>query len=832
MPSINIVHDGPVDIATGRSRKETSWKNKEIQWKDLVIKLSETHRTAETVNEYLSAKKLRQDEIKDIGGFVGGYLSGGRRKSGNVIHRQLVTLDIDFAEAGIWDDFCLLYGNAAAVYSTHKHTPDHPRLRLILPLDRTVLPDEYVAISRRIAGTLGIENFDHTTFEPSRLMYWPSTPKDGTYFFDYQDGDWLCADDILASYHDWKDSSEWPVSEKYNTIIQNAIKKQGDPLEKPGVVGAFCRSYSIEEAIETFLHDRYVACDTPGRYTYVEGSTSAGLVIYEDRYTYSHHGTDPVSGKLCNAFDLVRLHKFGLKDEDVREGTPGNKLPSYTAMVEFATKDSPVRRLLGEERLQDANIDFADSDDVTEDDNGEWLATLDVDKKGNYYGTIDNIVIILENDPNLKGRIAYDEFEHRPVVLKNLPWRNITHKTRYLIDRDDDNLEHYLEKVYSIPTSKLETAMGVVYEKHKFHPIRDYLGTLKWDGIPRLDTLFIEYMGAEDNLYVRSVTRKCLVAACARVHQPGIKFDYVVTFVGPQGLGKSSLIGKLGKEWFSESFSTVQGKEAFEQLQGVWLIEMAELAGLKKADVENVKHFISKREDRYRAAYGRRVENYPRQVVFFGSTNKPDFLRDATGNRRFWPIAANEKAITKTALNDLTDYDTDQIWAEAMHYYRNGETLYLSKEVEALAREVQAGHSEQDERIGMIEKYLDTLLPEGWPEMDLNERTSYLRGDHVLNEFSKEDPGVLERQFVCVAEIWCELFGGLQRDMTTHNTKALHDIMQNLPGWQAGKGVRRFKIYGTQRAYERVKSVNTKKISVYNADKNVNTVNTNVNTKT
>ena len=292
MPSIQLQHDGRIDIATGRNRKEANWKNREALWSELVNKLSVTHRTAETYNEYISSKKPRQDEIKDIGGFVGGLLVGGRRKQGSVGHRQLITLDVDFATQGMWDVFTLLYPNAAAMYSTHKHKPENPRLRLILPLDRPVMADEYVAISRRIAGSLGIDNFDHTTFEPARLMYWPSTAKDAEYLFEYQDGPWLSADEVLATYHDWRDSSEWPVSERYNTIINAAIKKQGDPLEKPGIIGAWCRTYSIEEVIEKYLADVYLPCDVPGRYTYKEGSTSAGLVIYEDRYTYSHHGTD------------------------------------------------------------------------------------------------------------------------------------------------------------------------------------------------------------------------------------------------------------------------------------------------------------------------------------------------------------------------------------------------------------------------------------------------------------------------------------------------------------------------------------------------------------
>lgn len=806
MPLIHITHDGPLDIATGRSRRETNWKNKETQWSELVAKLSTTHRTAENYQEYLSSKKVRQDEIKDIGGFVGGYLNGGRRKSGNVLHRQLVTLDIDFASADIWDDFLLTYGNAAALYSTHKHGPESPRYRLVIPLDRTVLSDEYIAIARRIAGVLGIEYFDPTTYQPQRLMYWPSTAKDGDFVFEYQDGPWMSADGLLASYHDWRDSSEWPMSERENNTVSHAIKKQGDPLEKPGVIGAFCRTYTIEETIELFLSDVYTECDIPGRYTYKEGSTSGGLVVYESKYAYSHHGTDPVSGKLCNAFDLVRLHKYGLKDEDVREGTPGNKLPSYTAMIEFGAKDPKVRKLLGAERLQDARSDFAgilDEEISDEPVNDDWLAEMDVDKKGNYYSTIDNIVLILKNDPRLKGCFALNTFEQREILKRSVPWRKVTDETRYMTDKDDAGIRHYIEKTYGISNiSKTKDALDIILSANSFHPLKDYLNSLSWDGESRVDTLFIDYLGADDNEYVRAVTRKALVAAIARIYKPGTKFDNMLTLVGSQGIGKSTILNKLGGVWFSDSFNfhLLGKKDAFEQLQGAWIIEVGELTGLKKADIEGAKNFLSKREDRYRVAFGKRNEYFPRQTVFFGSTNNQNFLRDATGNRRFWPVQTMVQSPTKNVFIDFTEEERGQVWAEAIELYKQKEPLYLSARINAIAESVQTDYAEKDDRVGMIQKYLDTKLPDEWDQMDIFSRRAYLAGDELQPE------GKNTRGQVCAAEIWCEVLGGTTKDMHNQNTKFIHDIMQNLPGWGRGKATRKFGSYGYQRAYFRIEN--------------------------
>jgi hypothetical protein len=472
MPTNQLTHDGELSIATGRSRKETHWRNKEVQWSDFLVRISNTTRTAETLATYMGEKKTRQAEIKDIGGFVGGYVNNGRRKSGNIVSRSMITLDLDFVKGDIWEDFKMLYGNAAALYSTHKHSPDSPRLRLILPLDRPVMPDEYVAIARRIAGDLDINAFDDTTFEPERLMYWPSTAKDAEYVFEYQDGPWIKADEVLASYRNWQDASEWPVSERAGEAVRREIKKQGDPLAKPGVVGAFCRTYSIDEVIEKYLNDVYEACDVENRYTFKQGSTAAGLVVYDDKYAYSHHGTDPASGKLCNAFDLVRLHLFGLQDEDAKEDTPSNKLPSYLAMLDRATGDTDVRRLLSRERQEAAQSDFeglSEPEDNEEADDS-WKEKLDIDRKGNVLATANNHLLILDNDPWLKG-LAHNEFANTKEVLKPLPWRDRS-DLRAWDDSDNANLFIYLEKLYDISNeSNLKRAMRVVFDKRKYHPV-------------------------------------------------------------------------------------------------------------------------------------------------------------------------------------------------------------------------------------------------------------------------------------------------------------------------------------------------------------------------
>jgi putative DNA primase/helicase len=696
----------------------------------------------------------------------------------------------------------LSYDFAAAIYSTHKHSKKTPRYRLIIPLSRHVSPDEYQAISRKLAEKINIELFDPTTFQPERLMYFPSISTGADFVFDYQDGAFLNPDEILNLYHDWRDSSAWAMSSKVDKIVVKSMQKAGDPLEKPGIIGAFCRTYSISEAIETFLSDVYESTVQANRYTFRAGSCAGGLVLYDDKFAFSHHSTDPAGEKLSNAFDLVRLHLFGSLDKDADENTPINKRASFEAMQRFASNDSEVKMLIGAERLAGAAGDFepVDTDEPQDEQNSEWTAELATNRNGGYLSTIDNLVLILLNDPTLKGAIGYDEFENRPVALKNFPWRKISHKTRYLIDRDDANIEHYIERVYGINCgAKLEKAMAVIYEKKKFHPVRDYLDALTWDGVERVDRLIIDHMGAQDCDYVKAITRKTLCAAVARIYQPGVKFDNMLVFVGRQGLGKSSLIGKLGGEWFSDSFATIQGREAFEQLQGVWLVEVAELAGLRKAEAEHIKHYISKREDRYRVAYGRRVENFPRQCVFFGSTNRTDFLRDPTGNRRFWPVQLSDGA--KKSVFNITKDEINQIWAEAVELYQQGETLFLPKELEAEAQKIQEQHSENDDREGIIRRYLETLLPENWEEMDIYRRRSFLNGDDEISPI-----GTIRRDKVCAAEIWAEAIGGMPKDMTSQNTKFIHDTIRKLDNWREADKKQRFGFYGILKGYERLKT--------------------------
>lgn len=790
--------DTNIIIATGRNRSARCWKSQKMTWSALANKLSTPTVTNETAVEYVKMPKDEKGRRKDVGGFVGGYIpNNGRRVRGEVKERYLITLDADSPGEDFISNLDLELGDIEYVlYSTHSHTPDNPRYRVIIPTDRVMTPDEYQAVSRRIADDIGIESFDSSTHQAERLMYWPSCPKDVEYVYQHNEGNLISVDTYLSTYRDWRDTSLWPTSSKESQIRIDTAKKQGNPLEKKGLLGAFCRSYSITEAIHKFLPNVYAPTQHEDRYTYNEGSSVAGLVIYDnDTFAYSNHATDPISGKLVNAFDLVRIHLFGAEDADADPRTKVTDLPSYKAMLDFVNKDGVAPVLLDKERM--ADMEFEDITDEEED----FREKLKRDRRGTPESDVFNCLIVLKYDPALKGKIRLDEFAHRLVVTDDLPWRG-KDETPYWTDTDDACLRNYFATKYLIKGKGIiDDALQEVTQANKFHPVREYLTGLTWDGECRVDTLFIDYIGAEDTEYIRAVTRKWMCGAVARVMVPGIKFDTAIVLYGSQGLGKSLILERLGRKWFNNSLVDIKTKDALEQIQGSWINELAELAPTYKNDNEIVKAFISRTSDRFRSPYGRRTEEYPRQCVFAGSTNNLMFLKDRTGNRRFWPITGDKDRKTKNAW-DITQDDIDQLWAEAYYYWSNGESLVLEGDLEEEALRIQLSHTEGGELVGLIEEYLEMLLPEDWESLDIFDRRDYIR-----NYGDDDHCGSVQRERVCALEIWCEVMEGDRKNLQNAKAREITDILQAMRGWNPytkGTGKARFgRLYGPQRAFVR-----------------------------
>ncbi len=798
-PAPELRHDRRLWVSVGRSRFDTRWKNRQMNWSDIIRRLDSPVRTPETYAEYIKAAKADQDNIKDVGGFVGGTLEGGKRGAHTVSSRSILSFDLDDAPENFWEDFTLLADYAAACYTTHKHRPRSPRYRLLVPLSRDVTADEYEAVARMLATDIGMDYMDPSTFQPSRLMYWPSCSEDGEYFSDYIDEPMLDPDKILSRYPDWTDASLWPTSDKEAQSRRKLAEKQQDPTSKKGVVGAFCRAYDVPAAIDAFLEDTYIPTAKDDRYTYAAGSTAAGLVIYDGGlFAFSNHGTDPAGGQLCNAFDLVRIHLFGSEDENVPGDTPTSQRPSYKAMLAFASEDPEVRKILSAEQYDEAVKDFTDDPDPD-----AWRANLTRNNNGVISRSVLNAKRIFENDKSLQG-ISYNVHSGLIEVKGTaLPWKRLPGPWR---DSDDSELVTYIGTVYAeFARQTLMDQKIITASRHSFHPIKDYLEHLpEWDGVSRVDTLLIDYLGAEDSVFTREATSKILLAAVRRIYEPGCKFDSMLVLSGPPNTGKSMLVSKLGGKYFSDNltFEDMKDRTGVEKLPGYWLLEISEMKGMRKTDVESIKSFISRQEDIYRAAYGHNTERHPRQCVIFGTVNDfSGYLKDITGNRRFWPIEVTGAGPCHPW--DITDGIRDQIWAEAYSRYLMGETdLILSPEAQKIAEQKQTEALEADDREGIVQKYLDELLPDGWESMNLNQRLDFLDGEY--SEGGDLVKGVTRRAEVSNIEVWCECFRLPVNKMQKKDSYEIAGILKRL-GWVRKPSPKYIPLYGSTRTFTRPK---------------------------
>lgn len=768
-------------ISYGNSCHAKFWSNKTIRWKELCEKLKNTMRTTETMEEYAKMKKSDREAAKDHGGFVAGHLKDNRRKAETVVCRSILALDGDKLEKGFLDRFVIECPYEACVYTTHSHTPDSPRGRFLIPLTRDVSPDEYVAIARFLAAEWGIDQFDECSYKPSQLMYWPTSSSNGEYIFDKVDGPWLDPDKYLSRHPGWRDCSLLPTSSRESAVRENAKKPQEDPLAKKGVVGAFCRTYSIEDVMEKFLSDVYAPSAVEGRYDFIKGEGSAGVVVYDGKFAYSHHATDPAGGMLLNAFDLVRIHRFG------------DEKDSFGKMCDFASADDEVKMTLAQEKRMEAESEFSEVDD--------WQKGLEYEPKSMVLkNTLHNLLLILQNDPNLKG-MRYNEFSDG-MEIEDAPWRRPS-GFRYWREADDAQLVAYIDGCYGTFSARnYDLAVTKVCDDRSYHPVKDYFASLpEWDGQTRVDTLLINCFGSADNAYVRAVTRKTFVGAVARIMHPGCKFDTMLVMNGFQGQKKSSLLRRLCGDWFNDdiSFAQTKDKTAAEKLQGYWIIEFSEMTGLRKADIEGLKAFISRQNDIYRASYGKRATPHMRQCIFIGTTNADGgFLRDTTGNRRYWPVKTIRKFDDDPA--SISDEFVRQFWAEALYRYNQGEKLYLEDEsVLKYATLEQQEAMEADEREGIVADYLDRLLPTDWNDMDIGERRNFLYG----TEFgSVRKEGKVRRRRVCTMEIWCECFGREKSQLTKKDSGEIAVIMARMPGWERLEGKQRFGMYGVVGGYE------------------------------
>lgn len=427
--------------------------------------------------------------------------------------------------------------------------------------------------------------------------------------------------------------------------------------------------------------------------------------------------------------------------------------------------------------------------DVTSSGYPEYVKIGD---NGKPYQTIENCLNVLQNDETYKNRITFNEFSNK-VLLDGKQWK----------DEDFSQLVYHMETNYNITNEKkIRHALAIENKRNKFHPIKDYLNGLKWDGIQRLSTLFIDFLGADDNKYTRAVSTITLCGAVARVLNPGVKFDTMPVLVGKQGVGKSTIWAKLGGEWFSDTLDTIKGKEAYESIQNSWIIEIAELSAMAHATKEDTKKFITKTSDKYRKPYAENVEDIPRQCIFVGTTNDYEFLKDETGNRRFYPIDVDIAKATKSIWNDLTPEYVNQLWAEAKELYlKYGENaIYIKNEgVLKFADMQQAEHFGKSTTYSEVASYLAMPVASNWSEYSIKERQDFIKkyrrnsNDVIASEIRKN---------ICIREILVDLYPDtytLDTKISRKDSIEIANILVSL-GWKRISG-HRTKLFGYQQFF-------------------------------
>lgn len=730
-----LQYDKQLIISAAGSRKATHWPVQKLLWSEFLTRLASPTRSTETLMEYLRLPKSRQDELKDVGGFVGGTLEGGRRKATAVTGRDIVTLDFDAIQPMETMNVLKRLDTLAinlGTYSTRKHEPVRPRLRVLIPLSRTVTADEYEPLARKLAEFIGIEMCDPTTFEASRLMYWPSVCAGAEYIFQYYDRPFVDVDAVLAMYADWRDVTSWPQVPGAQKAQQRLVQKQENPTDKSGIIGAFCRTYDVYQAMETFIPGAYepVAGDD-ARYTFVGGSTTGGAVIYDNGlYLFSHHATDPASGRLVNAFDLVRLHRFGDLDDEAKEGTPTGKLPSYAEMCKLAMEDPTVGPMVQKERGEAILADFGGGDMPLEAPEGETLAEFLGKLKGAFLTT----------------RMVRDLLKALGVRTRLNMITGAADITGYPSNWSRENAENNLPtllldllkpaEVKGANKNSVCDCLDVVADEDRYNPVEDMMKSTIWDGIDRLPDVY-HMLGVFDPLdrtLIRKWLHQCTAMACNDPINPW-GADGVLTLSGPQGIGKTSAVKMLSPlpELVKEG-ATIDPRvpDTITQALRKWITELGELDRTTAKDHVSLKALITTAKDEYRTPYARKAVTRVRRTSFCGTVNTDDFLIDDTGNRRFWVIKVHK--IDLPYLFSRTDAWKRQLWSQMYQAFLVDSTGYRLTGPErgvldTRNREYTKGLDYEAE----VRALLDYDIPETeWPE---------LTATQVCNRISPKPPG-------------------------------------------------------------------------------------------
>ena len=757
-----------IDITIIPSRTSKQWYPATLPWEDFI------KGAQEPATE------------KDCGAYMAGKATSTSRKDSRVEYRSMVTLDADKAESDLPARVEGL-GLTALVHSTYSHTTDTPRYRVIIPLMGPGLTEEeYPRAARGLMEALGKEQFDPTCDQAKRIMYGPSASNPDQYEVYSYEGETATAQGLLQRFGGFSATPEHKRGRKC------------DPYKLPGVIGAFNRLYDMARAVEEFnLPYEQVG---ENRWKYSPAQNAGGVCVYPDGYVYSNHASDPAGGRALCMFDLVAMHMFG--DADEAADTPLNVAPKDRPSIQKAMREFVKLRDVKKEMI---GSNLTSSDNPERDD---WVSKLHIHPKtGRTLDEVNNWDLLIEHDPVLTG-LAYNSMNLTTITLRDFPWRKVTAgEDDQLTDTDRTNISSHIQRTYNMrrpPKEHLNDMVAVAAKKHVFHPAEDYLNGLEWDGMSRIET----WLPGEANGYKRSIARLAAVQAVARMLNPGIKVDNCLIFAGGEGLGKSWLIERMAHGWSCTLGSIDPGhmRDTILIMSRSWIAVADEGHSLKKADADTMKNFITRTHDELRLLYEREPLVLPRRQVLWGTTNDSTFLRAQEGNRRFLIVNVTEKL----DFDKYTGEYVDQVWAEAVHIWKESVAKYgvegnpalrLNDEEEAVARGVREAATEEQPLVGLIESYLDTLVPEGWEYMPVDERIMWLR----KAEQGLVKPGTHRIERVCSLEIWQIMLGNKCGRPSRRDSLEIAEALRKVAGWESSGAKRsRFAFFGQQRYFSRV----------------------------
>ena len=699
--------------------------------------------------QYTEEYKLSKAYYFISGEFTEATNGEYHRNNGGLLSRDLICIDIEDTKMETTEVLNTIQESLKeykyVLYSTFKHEESNPRLRLILESSRDIVKDEYKPTIQHVMALVGV-NYDTKCETWSQLSGLPIVKKGNEHIFIKH-----------------LEGKPYPVQEAFkeekkiitkctSEPIQNFIKVSHD--QAISIMGKY-----IENEQEKLLerNDYYLSC-----LTVVAKSVVSGEIEYDTA---------------IECMELLALNNNEWKENNLKElngeiarakGNVDYFKNKYTFLGKFQKTQQKIKLT---NAVTNANLE------VTTDEKGKVIQTLENLEK-----------IILSITP-----IAYNELTD-VIEIKNKQG-----KIKPIEKRDKELLRMDIEKRFKFKAKviDLDTAIVSASDKFRYHPIKNKILAVSWDGLPRAESFFIDVLGVEDNVYNRECTRKWLLASVTRLFKTGVKFDEMIILQGGQGIGKSTTLQRLSLGYYTDITDKLSDETTFKVMR-TWLVELSELSTMIKTDSDSFKAWLSATKDTVRKKYGSDPNDYPRTFTVLGTTNNKEILKDRTGNRRYWLMYCDKDKIKNTIWSVDNEYIL-QLWAEVYQWYDNGENLLISDETKLYMEKLSIGaleHNPLEERINSI---LEMHVPNNWKDIISNSKKRFKYYNHVQDyvAYGKGDKNfLLQTQImdITTGELHFLLGEGTGFCVDLRgNTlaKEINQVMNNLQNWKKSESIKR-----------------------------------------